>query len=110
MPDLHDVLVIGAGPTGLACAIEARRAGLSAVNVEKGCLVDSLWRYPTNLVFFTTAELLEIGDVPFASVNPKPTRAEIKEALSGNLCRCTGYIQIFEAVEQAAAKMAEAAK
>jgi thioredoxin reductase (NADPH) len=79
MPDLHDVLVIGAGPTGLACAIEARRAGLSAVNVEKGCLVDSLWRYPTNLVFFTTAELLEIGDVPFASVNAKPTRAEALE-------------------------------
>jgi len=79
MADSHDVLVIGAGPTGLACAIEARKAGLSAVNLEKGCLVDSLWRYPSNLVFFTTAELLEIGDVPFPSVNPKPTRAEALE-------------------------------
>src|SRR5581483_5996387 len=74
-----DVLVVGAGPTGLACAIEAQRSGLSAVLVEKGCLVNSLFHYPANLVFFTTPELLEIGDMPFTSPNQKPTRPEALE-------------------------------
>src|ERR1051325_6711010 len=71
-----DVLVIGAGPTGMACAIEAQRAGFTSALVDKGCLVNSLFHYPANLVFFTTPELLEIGDIPFPSANPKPTRAE----------------------------------
>ncbi len=74
-----DVLVIGAGPTGLACAIEARRAGFTAVNVDKGCLVNSLFHYPANMTFFTTPELLEIGDIPFSSPHQKPTRAEALE-------------------------------
>jgi thioredoxin reductase (NADPH) len=74
-----DVLVIGAGPTGLACAIEARRAGFTAVNIDKGCLVNSLYHYPTNMVFFTTPELLEIGDLPFTTSNQKPTRLEALE-------------------------------
>src|SRR6201993_2417744 len=74
-----DVLVIGAGPTGLACAIEARRAGFSALNVDKGCLVNSLFHYPANMTFFTTPELLEIGDVPFPSAHVKPTREEALE-------------------------------
>ncbi|MBV9607914.1 MAG: YpdA family putative bacillithiol disulfide reductase [Acidobacteria bacterium] len=74
-----DVLVVGAGPTGLACAIEAQRAGMTAVCVEKGCLVNSLFHYPANLVFFTTPELLEIGDMPFTSPNQKPTRPEALE-------------------------------
>jgi len=74
-----DVLVIGAGPTGLACSIEAKRAGLTVANVEKGCLVNSLYNYPSNMTFFTTPELLEIGDIPFASPNQKPTRQEALE-------------------------------
>lgn len=74
-----DVLIIGAGPTGLACAIEARRAGFTAVNIDKGCLVNSLYHYPTNMVFFTTPELLEIGDLPFTTSNQKPTRLEALE-------------------------------
>ena len=74
-----DVLVVGAGPTGLACAIEAQRAGMTSVCVEKGCLVNSLFHYPSNLVFFTTPELLEIGDMPFSSPNQKPTRPEALE-------------------------------
>jgi thioredoxin reductase (NADPH) len=74
-----DVLVIGAGPTGLACAIEARRAGYSAVAVEKGCLCNSLYHYPTNMTFFTTPELLEIGEVPFTCAHQKPTRLEALE-------------------------------
>ncbi|HEY6271829.1 MAG TPA: YpdA family putative bacillithiol disulfide reductase [Terriglobales bacterium] len=74
-----DVLVIGAGPTGLACAIEAQRAGFSAVSIDKGCLVNSLFHYPANMVFFTTPELLEIGDLPFTTANQKPNRLEALE-------------------------------
>lgn len=74
-----DVVVIGAGPTGLACAIETRRRGLRAVLVDKGCLCNSLFHYPSNMTFFTTPELLEIGDIPFPSPNQKPTRDEALE-------------------------------
>jgi thioredoxin reductase (NADPH) len=73
---IYDLLVVGAGPTGLACAIEAKRRGLSTVVIEKGCLVNSLYNYPTNLIFFTTPELLEIGDIPMTSVRDKPNRTE----------------------------------
>ena len=68
-----------AGPTGLACAIEAQKAGFSAVNIDKGCLVNSLFNYPANMVFFTTPELLEIGDIPFTTAHQKPTRPEALE-------------------------------
>lgn len=74
-----DVLVVGAGPTGMACAIEAQRAGLRTVMVDKGCLCNSLFHYPSNMTFFTTPELLEIGDMPFPSPNQKPTRNEALE-------------------------------
>ena len=74
-----DVLVIGAGPTGLACGIEAQRAGLKVVVVDKGCLVNSLFNYPANMTFFTTPELLEIGDIPFPTAHQKPTRQEALE-------------------------------
>jgi len=76
---LYDVLVIGAGPTGLACAIDAQRAGFSVVIVDKGCLCNSLFHYPANMTFFTTPELLEIGSMPFSSPNQKPTRNEALE-------------------------------
>jgi len=74
-----DVLVIGAGPTGMASAIEAQRAGFSVVLVDKGCLVNSIFYYPANMTFFTTPELLEIGDLPFNSANQKPNRLEALE-------------------------------
>ncbi len=74
-----DLLVIGAGPTGLACAIEAQRAGFSALLIDKGCLCNSLFNYPSNMTFFTTPELLEIGDMPFSSPNQKPNRSEALE-------------------------------
>jgi thioredoxin reductase (NADPH) len=74
-----DLLVIGAGPTGLACAIEAQRAGFSAVLVDKGCLCNSLFHYPAHMTFFTTPELLEIGNMPFSSPNQKPNRNEALE-------------------------------
>src|SRR5581483_9868951 len=76
---LWDVIVIGAGPTGLASAIEAQRAGFTVLGVDKGCVVNSLFHYPTKMTFFTTSELLEIGDIPFPSPNAKPTREEALE-------------------------------
>ncbi|HZU09801.1 MAG TPA: YpdA family putative bacillithiol disulfide reductase [Pseudacidobacterium sp.] len=79
LPDIFDVLVIGAGPTGMACAIEAQRVGLRSALVDKGCLCNSIYHYPSNMTFFTTPELLEIGDIPFPSVNQKPTRNEALE-------------------------------
>jgi len=74
-----DVLVVGAGPTGMACAIEAQKAGFRTLLIDKGCLVNSIYHYPTNMVFFTTPELLEIGDVPFTTALAKPTRLEALE-------------------------------
>ena len=71
-----EVVVCGAGPTGLACGIELKRRGISAVIIDKGCVCNSLYNYPTNMVFFTTPELLEIGDIPMTSLNDKPVRAE----------------------------------
>ena len=68
--------IVGAGPTGLACGIEVAKLGLKAVLIEKGCVVNSLYNYPTNMVFFTTPELLEIGDIPMTSLNEKPGRTE----------------------------------
>lgn len=77
--NFYDVLVIGAGPTGLACAINAQQAGFSVVIVDKGCLCNSLFHYPAHMTFFTTPELLEIGSMPFSSPNQKPTRNEALE-------------------------------
>jgi thioredoxin reductase (NADPH) len=76
---IFDLLVIGAGPTGLACAIEAQKAGFKTVLVDKGCVCNSLFHYPSHMTFFTTPELLEIGDIPFPSPNAKPTRNEALE-------------------------------
>jgi thioredoxin reductase (NADPH) len=73
---VFDVVVVGAGPTGLACGIELKRRGLRVVLIDKGCVVNSLYHYPTNMVFFTTPELLEIGDIPMTSLNEKPVRGE----------------------------------
>lgn len=73
------VAIIGGGPIGLACGIEAKKAGLSYIILEKGCLVNSLYHYPANMTFFSTSERLEIGGIPFVSNNPKPTRAEALE-------------------------------
>jgi thioredoxin reductase (NADPH) len=71
-----DVVIVGAGPTGLACGIELKKRGLRVVLLDKGCVVNSLYHYPTNMVFFTTPELLEIGNIPMTSLNEKPGRTE----------------------------------
>src|SRR5689334_12469964 len=76
MIESFDALVVGAGPTGLACGIELQRRAVRAVLVEKGCVVNSIYHYPTNMTFFTTPELLEIGNIPMTSLNDKPNRTE----------------------------------
>lgn len=73
---MHDVVIVGAGPTGLAAALEARRIGLEYLVLEKGCVVNSIYHFPTQMVFFTTPELLEIGKLPMVSTGEKPTRIE----------------------------------
>ncbi len=74
--ETYDIICIGAGPTGLATAIEAKRAGMRPLVIDKACLCNSLYRYPVNMVFFTTPELLEIGDLPLVCAAEKPTRGE----------------------------------
>jgi|TARA_B100001093_G_scaffold420506_1_gene412448 thioredoxin reductase (NADPH) len=76
---MKDVVIIGAGPIGLACGIEAVKKGLDYLIFDKGCLVNSLYNYPLNMTFFSTSDKLEIGEVPFISHNSKPTRAEALE-------------------------------
>ena len=75
----YTIIIIGGGPIGLACALEAQKAGLHYLILEKGCLVNSLYNYPLNMTFFSTSERLEIGGIPFVSNNPKPTRPEALE-------------------------------
>jgi thioredoxin reductase (NADPH) len=74
--ETYDIICFGAGPTGLATAIEARRAGMRSLVIDKGTLCNSIFNYPVNMVFFTTPELLEIGDLPLVCAAEKPTRVE----------------------------------
>jgi thioredoxin reductase (NADPH) len=76
MTETFDAVVVGAGPTGLACGIELQNRGVKTVLIEKGCVVNSIYHYPTNMTFFTTPELLEIGNLPMTSLNDKPNRTE----------------------------------
>jgi len=94
----YTIIIIGGGPIGLACALEAEKAGLNYLILEKGCLVNSLYNYPANMTFFSTSERLEIGGIPFVSNNAKPTRPEALEyyrrvALSNQV-----NIHLFETV------------
>lgn len=77
--EILDVLIIGAGPIGLACGIECEKAGLKYLIVEKGVLTNSLFNYPLNMTFFSTSEKLEMGGIPFMSISHKPTRTEALE-------------------------------
>jgi len=95
----YDVFIIGGGPIGLACGIAAKKAGLNYLIVEKGCLVNSLFNYPVNMTFFSTAERLEIGGVPFMSTNPKPHRSEALEYYRKVTDIYALNIHLFETVE-----------
>lgn len=98
MKEVLDILIIGGGPIGLACGIEAKKAGLSYVIIEKGALVNSLYNYPLNMTFFSTSERLEIGGVPFMSINPKPTRPEALEYYRRVATAYELNIRLFEKV------------
>lgn len=75
----YDICIVGAGPIGLNCGIEAIKSNLSYIIIDKGCLVNSLYNYPNNMTFFSTSDKLEIGNIPFISHNSKPTKAEAME-------------------------------
>jgi thioredoxin reductase (NADPH) len=96
----YDVICIGAGPTGLATAIEAKRAGMKALVIDKGCLCNSIFHYPANMVFFTTPELLEIGDLPLVSPTEKPTRAEALKYYRKAAEHYALELRLFERVER----------
>ncbi len=98
MNEAIDILIIGGGPIGLACGIEAKKAGLNYVIVEKGALVNSLYNYPLNMTFFSTSERLEIGGVPFMSINSKPTRPEALEYYRRVTTDYNLNIRLFEKV------------
>ena len=104
MNQLLDILIIGGGPIGLACGIEAKKAGLSYLIVEKGCLVNSLYNYPLNMTFFSTSERLEIGGLPFVSLNAKPTRSEALEYYRRVATTYSLNIHLFEEVLSAKKK------
>src|SRR6476659_4886444 len=94
----YDIIIIGGGPIGLACGLEAKNAGLTYLILEKGTLVNSLYNYPVNMMFFSTSERLEIGGIPFVSNNAKPVRNEALEyyrrvTVSSNL-----HVKLFEKV------------
>ena len=96
---IYDIIIIGGGPIGLACALEAKKAGLNYLVLEKGTLVNSLYNYPVNMTFFSTSERLEIGGIPFVCNNPKPNRIEGMEyyrrvAISAGL-----QMRLFEEVK-----------
>ena len=99
LENLYDVIIIGAGPIGLACGIEAKKAGLKYLIIEKGCLVNSLYHYPLNMTFFSTSERLEIGDVPFISHGPKPNRAESLEYYRRVCSTWNLTVRLYEKVE-----------
>ena len=94
----YDVVIIGGGPIGLACGIECQLSGLSYVILEKGCLVNSLYNYPTTMTFFSTSERLEIGGVPFVSISAKPTRSEALEYYRRVTQNRTLNVRLFEEV------------
>lgn len=94
-----ELLIVGGGPIGLACALAAQKAGIDYLVVEKGCLVNSLYRYPINMTFFSTSERLEIGGVPFVSNNAKPTRPEALEYYRRVASSQNIRISLFEKVE-----------
>ena len=98
--DKFDVVIIGAGPIGLACGIEAKKAGLSYTIIDKGCLVNSIYNYPLNMTFFSTSDKLEIGEVPFISHGNKPNRFEALEYYR-RVCQSWDlHVKLYERVER----------
>lgn len=95
---MYDIIIIGAGPIGMACGLEAKAKGLRYLIIEKGCLVNSIYNYPQNMTFFSTSERLEIGGIPFVSNNDKPTRIEALEYYRRVATSAKLNINLFEKV------------
>lgn len=106
--NIFDIIIIGAGPIGLACGLEAKAKGLHYLIVEKGCLVNSIYNYPQNMTFFSTSERLEIGAIPFVSNNAKPTRIEALEYYRRVATSAQLKINLFEKVVEMKSKMLDA--
>jgi thioredoxin reductase (NADPH) len=100
MSSSYDLICIGAGPTGLASAIEAKRAGMHPLVIDKGCLCNSLFHYPVNMTFFTTPELLEIGDLPMTCATEKPTRVDALKYYRKTTEHYQLDLRLFETVEK----------
>lgn len=98
--DIYDIIIIGGGPIALACAIQAKKAKLKYVILEKGVLVNSLFHYPVNMTFFSTSERLELGNVPFVSINKRPTRNEALEYYRRIVTSFDLKVHLFEKVEK----------
>ena len=107
-PEHYSIIIIGGGPIGIACALEAKKAKLSYLILEKGTLVNSLYNYPTNMTFFSTSERLEIGNIPFVSNNAKPTRAEALEYYRRVAVSNALNIRLFEEVKAVRTKNQDA--
>lgn len=100
MEDILDLIIVGAGPIGLACGLEAKSKDFKYIIIEKGCLVNSLHNYPINMTFFSTSERLEIGGVPFVSNNMRPTRNESLEYYRRVALSAALKVHLFEKVVQ----------
>ena len=95
---LYDIIIIGGGPIGLNCALEAQKAGLSYLIIEKGTIVNSLYNYPLYMTFFSTADKLEIADIPFITTAPKPGRRDALEYYQGITRQKSLNINLYEKV------------
>jgi thioredoxin reductase (NADPH) len=98
--NMFDVIIVGGGPIGIACALEAKKIGLSYLILEKGTLVNSLYNYPSNMTFFSTSEKLELDEIPFISTNPKPHKQEALEYYRRIVTSNHLKINLFERVEK----------
>lgn len=96
---IYDVLIVGGGPIGLACGVEAQKADLDYVILEKGALTNSIFNYPINMTFFSTSERLEMANIPFMSIGNKPTRTEALEYYRRVFLHFNLNVKLYEGVE-----------
>lgn len=99
MKQVYDIIIVGAGPMGIAISIEAQKNKLSYLVLEKGTLVNSIFNFPKNMTFFSTSQKLEIGEIPFVSINEKPKRTEALEYYRRVVEHLNLHLRLYEKVE-----------